>query len=258
VRRRWKVAVVLAALLALGALALLLVFSRRPDYSPREARWSPEEEARRLEAELPLAASKKPYLVLDLLSSKLVYRISGFTPKTIPFAIDSIRGAGGWRTLSREGLALVSLQERGAPREVIKPPDPNKPVDPLKDPKIFPPDPPTDYILSFDAPVKIRIVGEKDVGWKERFGSLRKSIGRWFGGNRARDEVRIQVRLPAEKAQEIYRGLYRGERILVLGLEAASGGKSPAVKGGQPAPAPPGQTPPERSPGLSPSGSRKS
>ena len=223
---------IFACVLAIGAAVVVLVVLRRPDYRPREAAPSLEQETRRLEVELPLAASRKPYLILDLTSSRLTYRISGLTPKIIPFRIDSIRGSEGPLVPEQGGLTLLTLEERGAPREVIKPPDPDKPVEPLKDPKIFPPDPPPDYILSFDRPMKIRILGEKDQGWKDRFISVGKTVHRWFGKGRGKERTRIQLRLPAEKAQEIYRGLYRGEKILLLGVEEPAPADPSAVNGG--------------------------
>ncbi len=228
-KRGWILLAVFAGLLAAGIAVALTVNLRRPDYAPREAKPTLEEDTRRLEAELPLAQSKKPYLILDLPASRLVYRISGYTPKTISVRIDSIRGPGGYRPLAPGELVLLALEERGAPREVIKPPDPNQPVDPLKDPKIFPPDPPTDYVLSFDRPVKIRIMGEKQEGWRERLGSLGKSLRRWMGRGSGKGEIRIQLRLPAEKAQEIYRALYRGEKILLLGVESPEPGAKPSA-----------------------------
>jgi len=232
VRRGWILLAVFACLLAIGVTAVALFMLRRPDYRPLEAAPSLEQETRRLEVELPLAAVRKPYLILDLTSSRLIYRISGLTPKIIPFRIDSIRGPWGPLVPDPGSLTLLTLKERGAPREVIKPPDPDKPVDPLKDPKIFPPDPPTDYILSFDRPVRIRILGEKDQGWKDRFSSIGKTVRRWFREGRGRERIRIQLRLPAGKAQEIYRGLYRGEKILLLGVEEPAPADPSAVSGG--------------------------
>jgi len=231
-RRRWILVGGSAFALAAGVAVIAFLALRRPDYRPREAEPTLEQETRRLEVELPLAAAKKPYLILDLLSSRLVYRVSGLTPKSLPFAIDSIRGPEGPLVLDPEVLTLLVLEGRGAPREVITPPDPDNPAEPLKDPKIFPPDPPTDFILSFDRPFKIRILGEKDLGWKDRFASLGKAVRRWFGKKRERGTIRIQIRLPAEKAQEIYRGLYQGEKILLLGVEEPPAAEPSTGNGG--------------------------
>ena len=221
-RRGWILLAVFAFILAAGVASFAFLALRRPDYTPRKAPPTLEQETLRLEAELPLASTRKPYLILDLVSSRLIYRISGMTPKEISFRIDSIRGPGEWIAIDPGGLSILMLEGRGAPREVIRPPDPDKPLDPLKDPKIFPPDPPTDYILSFDRPVKVRILGEKEAGWKDRLGLMGKAVRQWFGTGRGRGGLRIQLRLPAERAQEIYRGLYHGEKLLVLGLEESS------------------------------------
>jgi hypothetical protein len=230
-RRRWILLGIAACALATAVVVAVLVALRRPDYRPRAAEPTLEQETRRLEIEQPLAASRKPYLILDLLSSRLVYRISGMTPKTIPFNIDSIRGPEGPLIPDQGALTLLVLEERGAPREVITPPDPDNPVEPLKDPKIFPPDPPTDFVLSFDHPLKIRILGEKDRGWRDRFTSMGKTLRRWFGKGDEKARTRIQLRFPAERAQEIYRGLYQGERILLLGVEDLEPAEPPSAGG---------------------------
>src|SRR5262249_20714695 len=113
--------------------------------------------------------------------------------------------------------ALLSIEDRGAPVEIIVPPDPTKPVDPLKDPKLFPPDPPSDFTLLFDQPFKVRVFGEKAGEWS--MSSMGKRFQEWlpWGPGGGRKETRIQLRLPAERAQEIYRQLYRGEKVLIVG-----------------------------------------
>jgi len=212
---------VVLAVIAVGLIAgigLAIFLGERQDYLPRRLKPSLNEETRRLEAELPLAASKKPYLVLDLLSSRLEYRISGMTPKVIPFQIASLGGLTREERLSPGRVTLMELTDRGAPPEVIVPPDPNKPPDPLKDPKLFPPDPPTDYTLVFDRPMTIRIVGEKPGGWTSGLDRVGKSLRSWARRPSGGRQIRIQIRLPADKVQEIYRGLYRGEKVLVFGI----------------------------------------
>src|SRR5262245_37258598 len=178
------------------------------------------EETQRLEAELSLAAAKKPYLVLDLVSSRLDYRLSGMTTKSIPFHLDSIRDRGKDGKLEAGKLAVLSIEDRGAPVEIIVPPDPDKPVDPLKDPKLFPPDPPTDFTLLFDRHFKVRFYGEKTGGWGMSMSGVGKRFKEWlpWGPGGGRRETRIQLRVPAERAQEIYRALYRGQKVLVVGL----------------------------------------
>jgi hypothetical protein len=230
-----KVSILIAGLvcgLALGVAAFAVVMLRRPDYAPNGTPPTLGQDTRRLQTELPLAASKKPYLVLDLLSSRIIYRISGLTPKTIPVKIDSIREGRRFRSLAPDALILLVLQARGAPREVIKPPDPGKPQDPLKDPNVFPPDPPSTYTLEFDRPVKIQILGDEHEGWRGRLSFLLRTVRQWLGKGPGRDEVEIRLSLPAPKAQEIYRGLYRGERILVLGVDGPPDGESPSVTEG--------------------------
>jgi hypothetical protein len=230
---RGKAALLAAAgVLVIGLTAYLMVRWGTPDYAPRGVPPTLEQETRRLEAELPLAASRKPYLVVDLLSSNLVYRISGMSPKTIPFQIASVRDRLGRRELSPEGQSLLVLEERGAPREVIKPPNPDEPLDPLKDPKIFPPDPPTSYTLTFEGSATVEILGEKESGWKERVTSLGKGIRQWLRRGHEKGKLRVRIRLPAPRAQEIYRALYRGEKVLLLGVEGGAPAAEAGVSGG--------------------------
>ena len=176
------------------------------------------EETQRLEAELSLAASKKPYLVMDLLNWRIDYRLSGMTTKSIPFRVDSVREKGKEGRIEAGKLALLSIEDRGAPVEIIVPPDPAKPVDPLKDPKLFPPDPPSDFTLLFDRSFKVRMVGEKTEGWS--VSGMGRRFKEWlpWGPGGGREETRVQIRLPAVRAQEVYRALYRGEKVLVVGL----------------------------------------
>jgi len=207
--------------LVVGVVAAILDdFPRQEEVIPILPKATLSGETRRLEVEYPAAASRKPYLVLDLTLSRLDYRISGVTTKSIPFRIESIRAGGGEARVSLDRLALLTLYDRGAPPEVIHPPDPNAPVDPLKDPKIFPPDPPTDYTLLFDVPVKIRIEGDKP---KNVRGAIRGFGRTWLDWFRGRGRMtggaaQIRIRLPSVRAQEIYRALYREEKVLVVGI----------------------------------------
>jgi len=104
-------------------------------------------------------------------------------------------------------------------------------MDPLKDPKLFPPDPPTDFTLVFDRSVKVRFVAMDLEGWKARMQGVGRAVKGWlpFGPGAGKDETRIQLQVPAVEAQEIYRALYQHERVLVLGLsepESVTAGKS--------------------------------
>ena len=220
--KSWKTLLVVAVVgVGLGALSARWLLSPR-DYSPVKSRPGLVDETRRLEAEVPLAESKKPYLIVDLLSRRLIYRLSGMTLKMVAFEIDVIRGVPDEERLAQDRMALLVLAERGAPREVIKPPPPGVEIDPLKDPRLFPPDPPTDFILGFEQPVKVRVVGEKDRGWKEHYQGIRKQLRELIRSKSSRGEMRMQIRLPAEQAQELYRSLYQGEKVLFLGVPGPS------------------------------------
>jgi hypothetical protein len=215
-----KVAAIAAILgFLLGGLAGRLA-GRRGDFDRPGGEPSLKQDTRRLETEYPLALSKKPYLILDLLNSRVDYRLSGMTIKSLPIQIDSIRERGRKGALNPGRFALLSIEDRGAPPEVIVPPDPDKPVDPLEDPKLFPPAPPTDFTLIFDQPVKVRFQGEQADGWKSRMQGVGRAVSGWlpWGPGAGKRETRVQLRLPAERAQEVYRALYRSEKVLVLGM----------------------------------------
>jgi hypothetical protein len=213
-----KGALFAAALLGLGlGAAATFVTKEKPPYAPRTGKETLEEAIQRLESELPLSTTRKPYLILDLLGSRLDYRISGITAKSIAFRIDSIRKRGVQTRPEPTKMMILRVEDRGAPPEVIIPPDPDKPVDPLKDPKLFPPDPPTDFTLILDHGTKVRFLGQKGTGWMEGMGRAVKDWLPWGPGS-GRMETQIQILLPAERAQEIYRALYRDERVLVMGL----------------------------------------
>ncbi|MCI0410500.1 MAG: hypothetical protein L0191_18390, partial [Acidobacteria bacterium] len=74
--------------------------------------------------------------------------------------------------------------------------------------------------LLFDHPVKVRFLGEKEGGWKSKMQGVGRAVSTWlpWGPGAGRKEIRVQLRLPAERAQEVYRALYRDEKVLVLGL----------------------------------------
>lgn len=189
-----------------------------------------EEATRRLEIELPLAASRLPYLVLDLTLSRLELRLSGFTAKSIPVIVEVLGGPQAGRAVGPGRLALLTITDRGHPPEVIRPPDPDAPYDPLKDPKIFPPDPPTDFILSFEQPVRIRIHSGETESLEKALRGARNTLREWFEREEGGEGTRIRLRVPAASAREIYRALYPGEKVLVVGV----GPLEPVTKGRKP------------------------
>src|SRR5882672_7916604 len=85
------------------------------------------ERTRLLEMEYPLAASRKPYLILNLPAGRLDYRISGVTIKSIPMRVEGIESTRAGVEVGPSRLTLLTLLDRGAPPEVIHPPDPNVP-----------------------------------------------------------------------------------------------------------------------------------
>ncbi|MCI0656665.1 MAG: hypothetical protein L0170_06285, partial [Acidobacteria bacterium] len=87
--------------------------------------------------------------------------------------------------------------------------------------------PPTDFTLLFDHPVKVRILAETQEGWKAKMQGVGRTVSGWlpWGPGAGKGEIRVQLRLPAAQAQEVYRALYHNEKVLVLGV----GEESPKV-----------------------------
>ncbi len=136
-----------------------------------------------------------------------------------------IVGMVGTETLSPDRLSLYSLRDRGAPVEVIHPPDPNRPLDPLDDPNNLPPEPPSSYTLSFDQPIRVHIRGVETDSFAPAIREAARTVKGWLAPEEDEGdpgETEVQIRMASNRSQELYRALFMGEKFLVWGIGRAA------------------------------------
>ena len=174
----------------------------------------------RLESELALSSTRKPYLVLDLATNMLRYRLLGMTVREIPLAgvkVHGLQPAGDGGAEERPSLAgiFTIAEKEGDPRlkpltseQVEAGADDENAADAL------PPEPPKSYRLKFKQPVEVRVAAEEQkAGW----GTFRNLWGRLFGaGHGVEARLSVAVRLDAGTSAELYRSLIPELRWLVI------------------------------------------
>jgi hypothetical protein len=179
----------------------------------------------RLDCELALSATRRPYVVLDLGARTLTYRLMGMTLREIPLADATATGLlpaprGAAPPLSTAGI--LTLQEKtGDPRlSPLTPEQIEAGLDDENTADALPPDPPASYALAFRQPVGVAVAGvagRKGIGGN--LSALRASLVSLFrpgGPGKGRRALRIDLRVDETRAQEIWRSLVPGERWLVL------------------------------------------
>ncbi len=219
----------------------------------------------RLESEFALVQTRKPYLVLDAGARLLSMRLMGMTVREVP-----IRGLEA-RGLLRSGDAaegaaplrvagIVTLKEKeGDPRltplsaeQIEAGADDENAADAL------PPPTPAGFRLFFKQSLVVPVESRGEEGslggaWT----ILRRRVARALGSDERREQkdatVVLSVRLEEATAQELYRSLLPGERILLLppaGLVLPDVGQElpRSLRPGR-APAPP-QAGPQAAPGV--------
>ncbi|HEV8200264.1 MAG TPA: hypothetical protein VGS03_09605 [Candidatus Polarisedimenticolia bacterium] len=230
VRPLVALALAVAAALALppatGIRSAAAAQSGRTDKAPARTTRADLDAVRRraavLESELALAATRKPYLVLDLGGRALRYRLMGMTMREVPIpdlaveGLETSEGTPGTPLLA----GIFTLQEKeNDPR--LKPLSPEQVEDGADDENAanaLPPEPPREYRLSFKQPIAIEVLGRETRGgvdgmWGRFVGALR----RWHGpggGDEAR--LKIALHLDPDVAAEVYRSLIPELRLLVL------------------------------------------
>jgi len=192
-----------------------------------------------LESELALAATRKPYLVLDLGARALRYRMMGMTMREV--AIHDLAVQGLQTAEPAPGAPLVAgiftLQEKeNDPR--LTPLSPEQVEDGADDENAanaLPPEPPREYTLTFKQPIAVEVVGrETRTGVPGMWGRFVAVLRRWHGpsgGEEAR--LRIALHLDPEAAGEVYRSLIPELRLLVLppaGLQLPAAGQEAPPK----------------------------
>ena len=215
------------AALAIATLAALAHATPRAGAAdaPRATRTDLEAERRRvvaLESEVALASTRKPYLVLDLGSRTLRYRLMGMTTRELPLPGLTIKGlAAATAGAPPQTLAgIFTLREKdGDPR--LKPLSPEQVeagADDENAANVLPPEPPKAYGLRFKQPIAVRVEGrEQAAGVHGVWAGLSAAWHRLFGGE-SDDDTRLVVSLTldAATAAELYRSLLPEEHWLVL------------------------------------------
>jgi len=203
-----------------------------------------ESERRRvaaLESEMALASTRKPYLVLDLESKTLRYRLMGMTMREVP--LPGLRAKGlvpaspGTQSTppSLAGIFTVSEKDNDPRLNPLTPEQVEAGADDENVANVLPPEPPKSYRIKFKQPVVMRVTGhESGAGVRGGWAVLRAL---WDGlrGGGGKDGARLEfsVRLEAGTSAEVYRSLIPDLRWLVLpprGFSLPQAGQEPPPK----------------------------
>jgi hypothetical protein len=244
---RWVGAALAACLLA-GSAAV-------PAAAGRPTRADLEAARRRvavLAAEHALAATRKPYLVLDLGEGTLRHALLGMDLERADLAPIEARGlvpARGRAASEPARLAgIVTLREKeNDPR--LKPLTPEQIEAGLADENVadvMPPEVPADYRLAFRQRLVVRVDAWPGSGVA---GVLTAGVRVWrrlagaAAGRGDPDALRLVLHTDAATARDVYRSLIPGQHLLVVppaGLVLPSFGQEPpgALRPAKPAPRP--------------------
>lgn len=199
--------------------------------------------AARLESEYALASTRRPYIVLDLASGTLRYRLLGMTMREIPIGPVDVVGLVADRGVAGSGKHLAGIftmaEKEGDPRlDPLTPEQVEAGADDENVANVFPPEPPKRYRVTFRQPIAVVVSGEESrAGVKGAWGWIRDRAGRLFG---RRDTpgaaLRIAIRLDPAAASEVWRSIVPDQRWLVLppeGLALPQAGQEalPKAKG---------------------------
>lgn len=214
-----------------------------------------------LQSEQALAATRKPYVVVDLAARTLRYGLMGMDVHQVPLAAAEAYGLRpappGEAPDPRLLAGIVTLKEKER--------DPR--LTPLTTAQIeagatdedaadvLPPEAPASYGLLFQQGVVMRVSGSGEgtagllssvAGWWRRL---------WGAGPRGSGNpgLRVFVRLEENAAREVYRSLVPGQRLVLVppsGFLLPDAGQEPpgAIRPGRPAPPP--KEPPTTEPGV--------
>jgi hypothetical protein len=207
-----------AGLLLLGALQVALA-------APVPTHADLQTERRRsavLESEVALAATRKPYLVLDLQAKALRYRLMGMTMREIAVPEMSVEGlVRSDEAADAPALAgIFTLREKeGDPR--LKPLSPEQVeagADDENAANVLPPEPPKEYRLMFKQPIALEVVGHPEAqgvgGAWSRFTAFLRGLRGPHGDED--DRLRIALHLDPQSAAEVYRSLIPEVRLLIV------------------------------------------
>jgi hypothetical protein len=261
-RRRGRLPVLLAFAAALATAPFLYGAAARAVHAGSPTRADLDllrRQVARLEGELALARSRKPYLVVDAPAKVLRYGLLGMTMREIPARAIRIEGLGRSDTADEPGpLALagiMTLKEKERDPRLV-PLTPEQIEGGAADENVadaLPPEAPDEFSVQFKQPIVLRVEGvpEKKGAWTGSLGGWRRLWPSW-GGSGTRAALHLAVHVDETAAREIYRSLVPGERLLLVapgGFLLPDVGQEPprGVRPGRPAGPPPlvpGPSPP--------------
>jgi len=241
--------VVAATLLAAGAVAgVLTLAGAAADRATRADLAAMRRRTARLEGEYALSATRRPYIVLDLESGTLRYRLMGMTMREIPIGPADVAGLVAESGAAGTGEHLAGIftmaEKEGDPRQnPLTPEQVEAGADDENVANVLPPDPPKSFRVTFRQPIAVVVSGREEQagvkgawGWvSERFLSLLRK------GDMAGATLQIAVHLDPATASEFWRSIIPEQRWLVIppaGRALPQAGQEPPPKPKAPRPAP--------------------
>jgi hypothetical protein len=178
-----------------------------------------------MESEFALASTRKPYLVLDVASRTLRYRLMGMTVREIALTAIDVRGfeAGlpdGPSDPPRLAGIFTVREKEGDPRlhplsaEQVEAGD-----DDENAANILPPEVPKTYRLSFKQPLRVQVEGQPaERGAVMRTWDSVKAVFRRLSGRPHDDEaiILVEASLDPATAAEVYRSIIPELRLLLI------------------------------------------
>jgi hypothetical protein len=227
----------------------------------REALESERRRVAALESELALASTRKPYLVLDLESKSLRYRLLGMTLREMP--LPGLRARGlvpavpGTQPETPGVAGIFSVREKeDDPRlNPLTPEQVEAGADDENAANVLPPEPPRSYRIWFKQPVLLRVAEERSTGGLREGWEVVRAFWDRLRGARGKEKPRLEfsVRLDEKTSAEVYRSLVPDLRWLVLpprGYHLPPAGQEPPPKPRAPRAAPKPPPKPIEPPGV--------
>ncbi len=178
-----------------------------------------------VESEFALASTRKPYLVLDVASRTLRYRLMGMTVREITLEEIEVRGLepgvpDGPADPPRLAGIFTVREKEGDPRlHPLSPEQVEAGDDDENAANILPPEVPETYRLSFKQPLRVQVEGQPaQRGVMLRMWDSAKAVFRRLSGRPHDDEARIliEARLDPATAAEVYRSIIPELRLLLV------------------------------------------
>ncbi len=185
-----------------------------------------------LSQEANLAATKNPYILLDLERRELDFRIRGKTLKSYNFIRVSDRERGAvtadaevlWRMVD----GPLTLREKEGGRPEIIPPDPNFDGEEpsategeVSDAALLGVEALTDYFIKFEEDVVFHVRTDRARTFREiaveRLGAIAEAVGSLLTRGPGEEEPRLSLYLTTDErtARHLYHSLLPGERLFV-------------------------------------------